>query len=130
MDTTRAVNMSLYNYHKPTTPNLEEFSSESVVFTNAIATAPWTLPSHASLFTGLPSSMHGATHGNTIERHGLPLQDHFVTLAEILTKNGYTTGAVVSNIVLAPVSGLNQGFDYYWWGSCRNSSLILRKLYV
>lgn len=126
MDTTRASNMSLYGYHRSTTPNLEQFASDAVVFTHALSSAPWTLPSHASLFTGLHSSLHGATHGKTKETQGLPLDNEFNTMAEILTANGYTTGAVTANTAfLAPWTGLNQGFEFFWWGRSRDDVLLL-----
>ena len=52
LDTVRAASLSLYGYSAPTTPNLDRLSTQSVVFDRAVASAPWTLPSHASLFTG------------------------------------------------------------------------------
>ena len=55
MDTTRSDHLSCYGYHKNTTPNLDALAHEGVIFTNAYATSPWTLPSHASIFTGMYS---------------------------------------------------------------------------
>ena len=60
MDTTRADHLSCYGYHKKTTPNLDALAEESVIFTNAYATSPWTLPSHASIFTGMYPAKHGS----------------------------------------------------------------------
>lgn len=126
MDTTRAINMSLYGYNKLTTPNLDKFAKESTVFKNAISSAPWTLPSHASLFTGCYSYIHGATHGKTKKSHGLPLLEKYNTLAELLSKYGYITGAVTANTAyLGPWTKLNQGFNFYWWGRPRNKALLL-----
>lgn len=125
MDTARAANMSLYGYTRATTPFLEKFARDGVVFKNAISSSSWTLPSHASLFTGLPPYLHGSTHGNSRYSGPVPLDKQFDTLAEILSAHGYRTGAVVANTAyLAPWSGLNQGFDYYWWGRTRNQCLI------
>ena len=126
MDTARAANFSLYGYQKCTTPNLEQFARESVLFKNAISSAPWTLPSHASLFTGFISYIHGATHGKTEDTHALPLHESYNTLAELLTLHGYITGGVVANTsCLSPWTGLDQGFNYYWWGQPRDSVLLL-----
>ena len=52
LDTIRPKNMSMYGYHRNTTPRLDEFSAGAVVFERAMATSPWTLPSHGSMFTG------------------------------------------------------------------------------
>ena len=65
LDTVRADHLSIYGYHRQNNKNLEEFARDALVFENCIATAPWTLPSHASLFTGLYPTEHGA-HGNCI----------------------------------------------------------------
>jgi arylsulfatase A-like enzyme len=125
MDTARAANMSLYGYKRPTTPNLEQFARDAVVFKNAISSAPWTLPSHASLFTGLPSCLHLATHGKTREKFVFPLGEEHETLSEILSSRGYKTGSVIANTsYLAPWTGLSQGFDYYWWGKASSQSLL------
>jgi len=126
MDTARAANFSLYGYKRCTTPNLEQFARESVLFKNAISSAPWTLPSHASLFTGFISYIHGATHGKTKDAHALALHENYDTLAELLTSHGYMTGGVTANTAwLSPSTGLDQGFNYYWWGKSRDSVLFL-----
>ena len=59
-DTLRADHLSLLGYPRPTSPRLEELARQATVYTNARSTAPWTLPSHASLFTGLYPHEHGA----------------------------------------------------------------------
>ncbi|MCD6510693.1 MAG: sulfatase-like hydrolase/transferase, partial [Thermoprotei archaeon] len=60
MDTQRADNLSCYGYHKKTTPNIDGIAGEGVIFLNNIVPGVWTLPSHASLFTGRYVSGHGA----------------------------------------------------------------------
>ncbi|MCP5103208.1 MAG: sulfatase-like hydrolase/transferase, partial [bacterium] len=116
MDTARTASMSLYGYEKSTTPFLQEFSADAVLFKNAISSSPWTLPSHATLFTGLPASLHFATHGESEANPIVPLAPGYDTLAEMLCLNGYKTGAVIANTgVLSPRFGLSQGFGYYWW---------------
>jgi arylsulfatase A-like enzyme len=108
MDTTRADHLSLYGYERRTTPRLEELARDSMVFAAAIAPSSFTLPSHASMFTGLYPSQHGAT---SMRR---PLRQEFSTLAEVLGREGYATRAVVANVAyLRPTLGLSQGFEYY-----------------
>src|SRR4029453_8868159 len=60
MDATRANNLSCYGYHRPTTPYLDRFAERGVVYETAISPAGWSLPAHASIFTGLYPSHHGA----------------------------------------------------------------------
>lgn len=106
MDTARAANISLYGYNRATTPNLDKFAKRSTIFKNAISSSPWTKASHASLFTGLISYIHGATYSTTEDTYALPLYESFDTLAELLTLRGYVTGAVVANTAyLAPWTG-------------------------
>ena len=83
LDTARRDHFSCYGYERETTPYIDQFAKESVLFTNYISTAPWTLASHASMFTGLYSSKHGAHYS----RKGtlfFPLSRDCITLSEIL----------------------------------------------
>ena len=96
LDTIRADHLSVYGYGRNTTPNLQKFAAESTVFTRAVASSDMTLPTHASLFTGLYASQHGA-HFSTEHRMGAPLDTRFVTLAERLHKSGFWTGGAVAN---------------------------------
>jgi arylsulfatase A-like enzyme len=109
MDTVRADHLSLYGYHRKTTPFLEKFAEESVVFSNAVAPAPWTLPSHASLFTGLYPSQHN-THGEHFW-----LDSSFRTLAEMLHDNGYQTISFSNNDYITPYHNMVQGFERTWF---------------
>ena len=104
MDTVRKRNLSVYGYDRPTTPNLEEFADEATVFEEAVAPAPWTLPVHASLFTGLYPSQHGATQEN-------PYLEGATTLAESLSADGYATACYSSNAWITPYTNLTDGFD-------------------
>ena len=114
LDTARKENFSLYGYPRKTTPFLEELAKTSQVYTNMISAAPWTPPSHASLFTGLfPRTHH--IHNRVKKDNFYPkLSNEAQTLAEILHSLGYQTIAVVANIgFLSPESGLLQGFQIY-----------------
>ncbi|MFB6150432.1 MAG: sulfatase [Haloarculaceae archaeon] len=104
MDTVRKRNLSVYGYDRPTTPNLEEFAADATVFEEAVAPAPWTLPVHASLFTGLYPSQHGATQEN-------PYLEGATTLAETLGAAGYDTACYSSNAWITPYTNLTDGFD-------------------
>ena len=116
LDTTRADRISAYGHVRETTPNLDAFAASADRYASCTATAPWTLPSHASLFTGLFPFEHG-THGFRVDGmvdNAHPLHPDHRTLAEELGAFGYETAAFVANSVyLAPRHGLDQGFDTY-----------------
>jgi len=104
MDTVRKDRLTPYGYDRPTTPNLAEFAAEATVFEQAVAPAPWTLPVHASLFTGLYPSQHGADQEN-------PYLEGATTLAETLSAAGYDTACYSSNAWITPYTRLTDGFD-------------------
>jgi hypothetical protein len=87
IDTLRADHLGVYGYARPTSPRLDAFAGESLVFDHAFATSPWTLPSHASLLTWLYPNEHGAGHANVFA----PLEAAIPTLAERLKGAGYRT---------------------------------------
>lgn len=135
MDTTRADHLSCYGYERKTSPNLDNFSREGVLFKNAYSASPWTLPSHASIFTGMYPTRHGAhynadsiqiahflsesqkgkkfdlekLHLNSISQ----LSQESNTLAEILSERGYRTAGIIGGPYCRSVFGIAQGFDYY-----------------
>jgi len=115
LDTLRADHLSLYGYARPTSPQLEDLARRATVYTQARSTAPWTLPAHASLFTGLYPFQHGANFvAGTLGQRATSLAPEAETLAEVLRGRGYRTGAVVANAgFLDPVYRLDQGFDTY-----------------
>jgi arylsulfatase A-like enzyme len=106
-DTVRASSMSLYGYHRPTTPVLERLARESTVFDYAFPTAPWSLPSHASLFTGLwPSQAKGDYYR--------PIDERVNTLAERLRDRGYATAGFAANTgYVSHETGLQRGFLHF-----------------
>jgi len=111
LDTVRADHMSVYGYQRRTTPNLEEFAHDATIYRNAVATSDVTLSAHASLFTGLYASSHGAHYGKEATWEGLPLDTRAETLAETLARSGYATASIVANYgYLGPRFGLLQGF--------------------
>lgn len=107
LDTVRADHMSAYGYARPTTPTLERLAARGVRFDNARTTAPWTLPAHASLFTGkLPHELG--------VRFVSPVNMRFPTLAGYLGSRGYATAGFVGNVLYCShETGLAQGFTHY-----------------
>lgn len=104
MDSVRAANMSCYGYHRPTTPNIDRLAAQSTLFEQATSVGSWTLPVHASLFTGL----YPLNHGLTISKDALPAG--FPTLAHQLQERGYQTACFSNNAYVSEVTGLTQGF--------------------
>jgi arylsulfatase A-like enzyme len=107
LDTLRADHLGCYGYGRPTSPFLDSLAAEGVVFDRAFSAAPWTLPSHASLFTGLYPSQHG------VKNEGFSVPKDVVTLPQSLAERGFATAAVVSAHFLAPRYGLDRGFERY-----------------
>jgi arylsulfatase A-like enzyme len=104
MDTVRKDHLGPYGYHRDTTPGLDAFAEEAAVFENAVAPAPWTLPVHASMFTGMYPSQHGADQEN-------PYLEGATTLAQSLSAAGYDTACYSSNAWITPYTHLTDGFD-------------------
>lgn len=110
MDTLRADTIGFFDYPKPTTPSMDRFLSECVVFKKAYAPEPHTLPSHVSLFT----SLHPLSHGvKGLMKGGIALSNGIPTLAAVLRENGYTTAAFINGGFLHSRFGLDRGFDEY-----------------
>lgn len=109
LDTLRADRVSALGYDRKTTPNFDAFAEEATVFTDAVAQAPWSIPSHASLFTGKYPDAHGATIAS-------PILTGEQTLAERLSADGYETYAVSPNDYVRPATGFARGFDSYEMG--------------
>jgi len=105
MDTVRADHLSSYGYQHNTTPNIDKIADEGILYENAISTAPWTLPSHASMFTGTFPSKHGTDWEHTF------LHGDLKTIAEVLSGHGYETLQYSNNEWVSSRSGLQQGFD-------------------
>lgn len=119
LDTVRARNLSVYGYARPTTPRLAEFAQTGVLFERAIATAPWTLPSHAGMFTGrYPHQLHAG--------YRIPLDGVSPTLAEVLRNGGYLTAGFVANTIYCNAeNGLARGFAHYEDYQASASELLL-----
>ncbi len=108
IDTARADHFSYAADSPVSTPNVDRLAAEGVGFVNAVAPTPITLPSHATLFTGLDPPRHGVRSNGSFRLTGAAS-----TLAEVLSEQGYATAAFVGAAVLDRRYGLDQGFSHY-----------------
>lgn len=109
LDTLRRDHLSSYGYTRDTSPYLDDFSTQSTVFDRAIAPAQWTIPSHASMFTGLYPSTHQLTQA------GDKLSGSYPTLAEILQVDGYHTVGFSNNPLVGVLENdLTRGFGEFY----------------
>ena len=107
MDTVAADHLGLYGYHRPTSRTLDELASRGIRFDSVQASSSWTLPSHASMFTGKWPHEFSANWLTPLDRSDL-------TVAEYLGARGYATGGFVGNtLYCASDSGLGRGFTTY-----------------
>jgi arylsulfatase A-like enzyme len=129
LDTTRADHLGCYGYNRPTSPNIDQLALESLLYDRAISPGTWTLPAHASLFTGKFTSSHGARfdpNGSLLYSHAVPgpepwknqlrmrtIATNEHTLASLLKTAGYETGSVVAGPYLKRIFGLAKGFDFH-----------------
>lgn len=107
LDAVRARSLSLYGQDRPTTPELDRWALRGVVFDRAIATAPWTFPSHASMFTGLwPYQFH--------QEWNHAIESRPRTIAEYFSRRGYRTLGFAGNTEFCSrETGLDRGFVGY-----------------
>jgi len=105
IDTLRADHLGQYGYTRPVSPALDALARDSLVFSNAIAPAPWTSPSFAAVFTGF----HPAALG--ILERPKPLPPEAITLPEALCKRGYQTAGVISHSFMGTAHGFDRGFE-------------------
>jgi len=137
LDTARADRMSYNGYRRLTTPNIDDFAHDGVIYRNAHSVAPWTLPSHMSMFTGWLPGQHGATWRAFATPENMTLGDILnksFTLADPnqflpvrLRTLGYTTVGFSSNAWVSRRTGFDVGFDAFYelW----KESTFLRKAY-
>jgi len=109
LDTLRPDHLSCYGYGRPSSPRLDNFAREGVLFRNAISQAPYTLPSHVSMLTSLYPSFHGV---NFVE-NGVALEDGVPTLADFFYRQGYRTWAITGGGQMNHSYGLFNGFENY-----------------
>jgi arylsulfatase A-like enzyme len=120
IDTLRADRLGCYGHFRPTSPHLDQLAAEGVRFAHAISQAPWTTPSHMSLFTGLYPSAHGVNQdwptfqaynrGSGLYR---TIGANVRTLTDVLRANGYRAFAATGGGTIAGALGFDRGFDVY-----------------
>jgi arylsulfatase len=107
-DTLRAGHVGAYGYDRDTTPNLDAFASESVVFEKAYSQAASTVPALSSLMTSRYPHQTGV-----LETYKYAVPEDEITLAERMKDNGFETAAILGIGVLMPTRRMDQGFDHY-----------------
>lgn len=118
LDTWRSDHASFLGYERPTHPGLDQLVQSGVVFENAVAQAPWTMPSVASLFTSLVPSLHGARSHQARQkqvagRRWVRLGEEMVLLTEVFRDAGYDTAAWSRNPNITDKTGFGSGFETY-----------------
>jgi arylsulfatase A-like enzyme len=106
IDTLRADHLGCYGYDRPTSPVLDRLAADSIVFENVSSAAPWTLPAHASLFTGLYAQRHGVVSFTDF-------MPPVPTLAAILQAQGYYTVGIANTFLISREYGLDHGFEEF-----------------
>ena len=119
LDTTSARHLGSYGYHRATSPRLDALAQEGVLFEHAFSAAPWTLPSHCSMFTGLHPTSHGAGWLQPRLPDGMATVEDVVrydihTISEEMALRGYDTASVAEKSWLTFNSGLSQGFERFF----------------
>jgi arylsulfatase A-like enzyme len=107
VDTLRADRMSIYGHDRQTTPFLDSMAEQLAVYERYQAVAPWTVPTHASMFSGLAPAEHGAQWGHPVYADPRP------TLAEVLQAHGYETLGLSANHFVSTKHGFSRGFDRF-----------------
>jgi len=129
LDTTRADHLGVYGYERGTSPNLDAFAKENIIYKNAVSAAPWTPPSFATIFTGLYPSAHHMMPPDgrgLAKKSSVRLDDRLTTLTEIFKQNGYSTAGITPNPWLKPEFGYKQGFDQYYFRARARADEITR----
>lgn len=106
IDTLRADHLGLHGASRPTSPHLDRLAEEAIVFEDTLATSPWTIPSHASLFTSTAPQVHGADFT-------VPIPADLPILAEVFRDAGWRTGGFIDTASLGERHGFARGFEHW-----------------
>jgi choline-sulfatase len=107
MDAVRPDHVGCYGYHRDTTPRIDDLARSGLVFDDAVAQAPWTLPSVATILSSTFPSQHGAKR---VEGRNVAMKDLETTFVELLGNEGYRTCSMSTAKIFRPELGLSQGF--------------------
>lgn len=113
VDCLRADHLGCYGYTRKTSPFIDDIARSGIIFENCISPSSWTVPSVASLFTGLYPQQHG------INKSGIIIIESLTTLQEVLEEQAVTTAAFVTNNFLNSKFGYAKGFHYYFDYYCQ-----------
>ena len=115
IDTLRADHLGCYGYSRDTSPFLDSLAASGTLFEQAVSSAPWTLPSHASLLSGVYPSTHRAVDGigPPPEKMGSRISTSVALAAELFQGAGYATGGFVSSVFVSSRFGFDRGFDRF-----------------
>jgi len=106
-DTLRADHLGCYGYSRPTSPFIDQFAADALLFENVMSNSPWTRPSMGSLFTSLYPHQHQAFYWED------NLDNSYLTMAEIFRNHNYSTFAVQTNVLLTEYYNFHQGFQHF-----------------
>lgn len=120
IDTLRADHLPVYGYERDTAPNLSSLAADGVVVDPFISHAPWTLPSHASMFTGLLPHEHGAVDWQ------FSIPNHVGLFTENLKQRSYRTGGFVTAVYVSDAFGFDRGFDLFQFDDTKNATETVR----
>jgi arylsulfatase A-like enzyme len=107
IDTLRPDHMGCYGYSRPTSPVMDQFASEGLLFEDVTSPSPWTLPAHGSMLTGLYPNRHA------LKSRDISLPKDIITLAEVLQKQEYTTTEIINCYYLSKRYEMDRGFTNY-----------------
>lgn len=108
IDTCRTDYLEPYGGAKIKTPAMASLAKEGIVFDDAVTSVPMTVPSHATLMTGLHPIQHGVR-----DNYNRILPEEAITLAELFHQAGYATAGIAGAIMLSRQNGFSQGFDFF-----------------
>jgi arylsulfatase A-like enzyme len=118
IDTLRQDHVGIYGYKRNTTPTIDDIAREGIYFKNAVSAAPWTLPAHMSMLTGLPPSIH------SIENHTNKLSKDIQIVAELFKAQKYKTAGIITLPFVSAKYGFSKGFDEYVQRVTRKSKKV------
>lgn len=113
LDTLRADHLSCYGYFRETSPTIDSLAENGTLWLNAISQAPWTLPAHASIWTGLSVKAHGTNHIGGIEGFDMKLDTELPSLPSEIQSAGIQTAGFTTFVLLSEEFGFSHGFDHY-----------------